>query len=796
MKRNPGSRSGVVRQPLSVRYLRRLLPAVMAGFLAAFFAVVTVGYLVQRQKVNRLRAEMAAVYAKALAKPLWDCDRLVAESIVNTLQHLPEIAGVRLQAPCDQINIQLGALPNSNLQYIVGTDVYHRTPSGSRMPVGFLLVQYNRIHVWDRLMSDLWAVMVILLALAGLLAFVSVRLHGRLVSAPLDRFRVLIARNREGGGLPGLEELEQFCRNRSDEIGAVAGEFYDLMHELRLRLQRQQVLSRCARLLLNSTEGGGELQSVLMELLPAVEADRIHCYVNEESNDGTLAFSLKYEACVPEVMSELDNPGLEHCRYLPDLLRWREAFLAMQPVAGPVAAMTDSERYVAGTGGARSVLFVPVWNGSDWLGVLGVADMQEEREWNASELLFMQAAADLLGSYYNRLGLEQRLTGLAAAENALAVFAESLLNRKQGDTVNNLERLAAGISLDGLAVYRIRNREEAVPVDAFFAADPSGRPVMPPTVACGDSVWAGYVDRLEQGEVVFTDNDAAGFAAAGFPGGGVLLPLRTSGRLSGFLFGYERTAGAFSSSCDLRILQTAAGIYSSYLESLYNQQIKEDIDRIVRHDLKTPLSGIISISQILEMDDNLSPEQRGMLQQLRRQGDKMLRYINFSLDLHRIEMDLYRYRPESVDLAGILRDLLFVLEPRATVKKQHIAVTVEGEPLHAGTVCVVSGDELLLHSMLENLTVNALDAADSGETVSVSVNRAEGCRIAVHNPGVVAHEIRDRFFEKFVSHGKRHGTGLGTYSAKLMAEIMGGTITMQSSPDLGTTVTVVLPAGS
>ena len=54
-----------------------------------------------------------------------------------------------------------------------------------------------------------------------------------------------------------------------------------------------------------------------------------------------------------------------------------------------------------------------------------------------------------------------------------------------------------------------------------------------------------------------------------------------------------------------------------------------------------------------------------------------------------------------------------------------------------------------------------------------------------------AESIRDTFFQKYVTLGKEKGTGLGTYSAKLMTEAMGGSITMESSEEHGTTVRLV-----
>ena len=62
----------------------------------------------------------------------------------------------------------------------------------------------------------------------------------------------------------------------------------------------------------------------------------------------------------------------------------------------------------------------------------------------------------------------------------------------------------------------------------------------------------------------------------------------------------------------------------------------------------------------------------------------------------------------------------------------------------------------------------------------------------IHNDGQVPPEIRDRFFEKYATHGKAGGTGLGAYSARLMARVQRGSLRMDSGPE-GTSLTLRLP---
>ena len=95
--------------------------------------------------------------------------------------------------------------------------------------------------------------------------------------------------------------------------------------------------------------------------------------------------------------------------------------------------------------------------------------------------------------------------------------------------------------------------------------------------------------------------------------------------------------------------------------------------------------------------------------------------------------------------------------------------------------------------MLANLVKNALEATPEDSPVTVILAQDDGVKIAVHNMGAIPVEIRETFFEKFSTMGKTMGTGLGTYSAKLIAETHGGGIAFETGEETGTTVMVTLP---
>lgn len=231
------------------------------------------------------------------------------------------------------------------------------------------------------------------------------------------------------------------------------------------------------------------------------------------------------------------------------------------------------------------------------------------------------------------------------------------------------------------------------------------------------------------------------------------------------------------------------------------EKLKEDVDRITRHDLKVPLSGMLGVVNCLLEEDGLTDEQRGLLSMARESGYNMIASINRSLDLYKMETGTYNFQPEPVDLAKILRQVIRSVSPAAANKDVPLRAMVHRTPLpEVREGPYLQAEEMLLHSALGNLLVNAVEASPDEAsadmavdvTVDVRVDLGRDCTITISNHGCVPASIRESFFDKYVTHGKKHGTGLGTYSARLMVETMRGDITLDSDEST-TRIAVRLP---
>ncbi|MBF0563360.1 MAG: hybrid sensor histidine kinase/response regulator [Alphaproteobacteria bacterium] len=210
-------------------------------------------------------------------------------------------------------------------------------------------------------------------------------------------------------------------------------------------------------------------------------------------------------------------------------------------------------------------------------------------------------------------------------------------------------------------------------------------------------------------------------------------------------------------------------------------RLREDVDHIMRHDLKGPLNVIIGAPQFLLMKNNLLDDQRDMIKIIEQSGYRMLDMINRSLDIFKMENGIYEFRPERVDLVAILHGVMAELASAVSAKQLQVHIQIDGQDVALNQRVDVKAEGLLCHSMFSNLCKNAIEASPPGDRLTIHFSRGPDIVTSIDNGGDVPEDIRPRFFDKFVTAGKRQGTGLGTYSAMLIARTQNGSITLDAA---------------
>ena len=220
-------------------------------------------------------------------------------------------------------------------------------------------------------------------------------------------------------------------------------------------------------------------------------------------------------------------------------------------------------------------------------------------------------------------------------------------------------------------------------------------------------------------------------------------------------------------------------------------RVREEVERIARHDLKTPLNSILAVPRMLRERRQLDAREEALLAMVEGAAYRILDMVNLSVDLYRMENGQYSFSPRVVDLAGLTETVSREINAHAATKGVKVTTLAGGS--------YAWGSELLCYSILANLLKNAVEASPDGATVRLACSRqGDAVELSIHNLGVVPASVRASFFEKYATSGKVGGFGLGTYSARLMARVQEGDLTMESSEAAGTTLRLrlrALPAG-
>jgi PAS domain S-box-containing protein len=214
------------------------------------------------------------------------------------------------------------------------------------------------------------------------------------------------------------------------------------------------------------------------------------------------------------------------------------------------------------------------------------------------------------------------------------------------------------------------------------------------------------------------------------------------------------------------------------------------------HELRTPMNGVIGMNELL-LDSGLGDEQRSYAQQVARSGEQMLAIINDILDISKLEAGHLDLDVTDFDLRET------VAAACAGPRAQALAKGLRFEIHFSRTVLqTVRGDGRRLQQLVLNLTSNAVKFTPSG-AVSVRVgSRRTGdgalIRIAVTDSGIGIDQTHlQQLFEPFtqadVSTTRLYGgTGLGLAIVRELAELMGGSVTAESTPGKGTTFSLQL----
>ncbi|MFA6016139.1 MAG: hybrid sensor histidine kinase/response regulator [Gallionellaceae bacterium] len=240
----------------------------------------------------------------------------------------------------------------------------------------------------------------------------------------------------------------------------------------------------------------------------------------------------------------------------------------------------------------------------------------------------------------------------------------------------------------------------------------------------------------------------------------------------------------------MRYVKLHKQLQANYDGMLATARMHEDVELIMRHDMKGPLAGVIGMLQALVEESSMNDSQLKQLRVVEETALQVLNMINLSSELFKIETGRYKLDAQPVLIGDILSRIVEMA--RATFAEKNITIAFEVPPGKEKLQAL--GDAMFCYSLFQNLLRNACEAAPEKSRISVELFDESPLKIILTNKGAVPLQIRTNFFEKYITQGKQGGTGLGTYSAKLLVEAQNGKISLEvSDVHNQTTIQVSLP---
>jgi signal transduction histidine kinase len=218
---------------------------------------------------------------------------------------------------------------------------------------------------------------------------------------------------------------------------------------------------------------------------------------------------------------------------------------------------------------------------------------------------------------------------------------------------------------------------------------------------------------------------------------------------------------------------------------------RQEMQRLVSHELKTPLASIAGFGENLERYELSADEQRRVASLIRGEAHRLQEMVTVFLDLEQLGGGRWDGATETVNLGHHVAARLEVLDAAAGARQITITRSIDKDRR-------VQAVPTLLDRVVDNLVGNAVKYTHSGDTIEVEVHQSTGqvhLVVRDHGPGIPEDSLA-RVFDRFyrIPGTEETGAGLGLALVKEVVDWHGGCITIDSEIGNGTAFTVSLPA--
>ena len=314
-----------------------------------------------------------------------------------------------------------------------------------------------------------------------------------------------------------------------------------------------------------------------------------------------------------------------------------------------------------------------------------------------------------------------------------------------------------------------------------------GRSIIRPIIGLTVAMQQIREDHDFSSDVAVTSDDEVGTMVEGF--NGLLAEIRARDeRLAAHLRDLERQVA--DRTADYRNARDAAE---------QANRAKSDFLAAMSHEIRTPMNGIMVMAELVAKSP-LDERPRRHAETIVRSGRNLLAIINDILDLSKIEAGQLTLEEIPYDPAEVIDQTVVLFSERAREKGLDLCAFID--PALTGTI---TGDPVRVQQVIANLVNNAVKFTESGSVMVVAELVDSPCpalRISVADTGIgipaeTLGTLFTAFFQADQSITRRFGgTGLGLAICRKIADAMGGTVSVESTPGAGSTFTFTLPMGT
>ena len=539
-------------------------------------------------------------------------------------------------------------------------------------------------------------------------------------------------------------------------------------------------------ILLRESRADHAIQLTLDTLLSVSDVCRIYVFETIETSVHGWVASQIFETCREGVEPQLYNPMLQQIPMYPDYTRWMDHFMQNLAIVGLVSEFPEEERETLRQQDIKSLLVLPVLSAGKPIAFIGFDDTRKERLWSTEHLNVLKQAVIVVGSLLIRRNQEARIAQSQNEERALHQKVRAQQHQLQSLT----ENINDGIWMRDATTYKLLFTNKTLGKlfgfnhTAFDRQDsdfylnyvhPSDRP---------------YVAEKSQHHFKTKDNVTMEFR---------LLSADDKTRwVSARLFTtYDDSTGEATFHCGVLTDVTEQKKQMAVVQEARKRaeelnRVKSNILANIRHEFKTPLTGIKGYADLIKMtteDDEIHQYAGNIVISSNRLHNTLDALLDYSI----LDAGLIQTKPEWITIDETISDLLDTLEQKA----HHAGIGFRAEL--DGTDHQVYVDPHILYTICRQLFDNAVKFTRYGEIhVRIAAQR-QLIHISVADTGCgIDTKYYNKIFEPFrqESEGVRRtheGSGLGLPTVKKYLELVAGNIQVRPNEPHGTVFDVHIP---